>query len=543
MNIKEQEKRRQMRQFVSSAQVEPIAVMEGHKDRVWHLAWHPVFPNVFASCGGDPLVHIWSCDRVRAGSESHSFYWEDGVSSTSPSADSPSLVSRTNLSLGSRSRQSNGWRCIASLDTPQQHERTIRHLSWSPSGRYLACASFDATISIWVLEDEEEMDAMGMLNRGNRESREDVKSEEEQIAGKETVVDAEDSPLSCPWVLEGVLDGHENEVKCVEWLTDTVLVSCSRDRSVWVWERIDAGEYECVGVLTGHQQDVKYCLWSRTFPGNMCMTTGSTSTSTSSTALSSLPPQVISCSYDGTVRVWSEGSQRAGGGDWECIQVLNAPRAGRTIWCGAFQTPPHTDALNGMAELNEQEMVKTMRGVNEEEDEAELPHKTAMDSAATKTDSSAFTCSSNSSFPLLCTCADDASLSFYRYNPALDKYQFLGQSSGFAERSLYSVDWAPCGLPIVATASGDNSITLLFAREDYEGLHPEVLHKESNAHFTDVNTVRFSSFLLPTHHPMDSSDNTEEHAPDKEDVNPHTTCLLTSGGDDGLIRVWKISFT
>ncbi|KAI8908014.1 WD40-repeat-containing domain protein [Gorgonomyces haynaldii] len=151
-------------------------------------------------------------------------------------------------------RQSD-WELLTIVDTA--HSRTVRSIRFSKDGHYLASCSFDATTCIW----------------------EKVGSEFEALA---------------------TLEGHENEVKCMSWSSSNLLATCSRDKSVWIWEAQGDGDFECIAVLQEHKEDVKSVLWH--------------------------PQEEIlcSCSYDNTLKLYREEDD-----DWVCFQTLSH---NSTVW-------------------------------------------------------------------------------------------------------------------------------------------------------------------------------------------------------------------
>lgn len=160
----------------------------------------------------------------------------------------------------------------------------MRSVSWSPDGQFLACASFDSTVSVWRLKVDDASTA-GIYSHVIGSSFPAV----ENVA---------------------VLEGHENEVKAVSWnRSGSLLATCSRDKSVWIWGFDRAAvDFECVGVLTGHTQDVKKVRFS--------------------------PHEdtLYSASYDDTIRIWTEDAD-----DWHLAATIRSHDS--TVWDLDFERP------------------------------------------------------------------------------------------------------------------------------------------------------------------------------------------------------------
>ncbi|KAJ7873360.1 WD40-repeat-containing domain protein [Mycena olivaceomarginata] len=192
---------------------------------------------------------------------------------------------------------------IATISTG--HTKTVRSVAWAPSGNTLATASFDSNIGIWEQEESEDDDG----RKGE-------------------------------WECASLLEGHETECKSVAYSSSgTLLASCSRDKTVWIWEVHPDADFECMGVLMEHTQDVKCVAWhpveeilaSASYDDTIKMyiddpsddwfcfltLTGHSST-VWSLAWSPKNSYLASASDDKTVRIWRRVAEHK----WECATVL-----------------------------------------------------------------------------------------------------------------------------------------------------------------------------------------------------------------------------
>ncbi|KAI1499447.1 WD repeat domain-containing protein [Biscogniauxia marginata] len=192
------------------------------------------------------------------------------------------------------------------------HERSVRSATWKPNlpphKLCLVTGSFDSTAGLWRWDDS---------------GAGDTNSED----GLEVEITAEDRDRDDDkdWELIVVLDGHDSEIKSVAFSPGgQYLATCSRDKSVWIWEDVGASEsdddWETVAVLNEHEGDVKAVAW--------CPETNRGGRGRYSSDV------LASASYDNTVRIWRED----GDGEWVCVAVLEGHEG--TVWGLQWEPSP-----------------------------------------------------------------------------------------------------------------------------------------------------------------------------------------------------------
>lgn len=193
------------------------------------------------------------------------------------------------------------------------HKRSIRSCAWKPNLKgesVIATGSFDASVGIWRRWDNDmslRIEGAGVV------AKDDGLDIDGGVNGEEEEEDPDE------WRFAIVLDGHESEVKSVAWSAGgNLLATCSRDKSVWIWEEVGDDDYETVAVLQEHEGDVKCVAWH--------------------------PEEELlaSASYDDDIRLWKEDVD-----DWGCVAILRGHES--TVWAVEWE---------GVKTANSEEMVE-----------------------------------------------------------------------------------------------------------------------------------------------------------------------------------------
>ncbi|OKL60535.1 putative cytosolic iron-sulfur protein assembly protein 1 [Talaromyces atroroseus] len=195
------------------------------------------------------------------------------------------------------------------------HKRSVRSCAWKPGDikgeSVLATGSFDATVGVWRRWNSYGQE--GEDGEGGRPRRHDIDEEEGEEEDEE-------------WRFAVLLDGHDSEVKSVSWsASGSLLATCSRDKSIWIWEDLDDGDnnFETVAVLQEHSADVKCVSWH---PSEGCLASGS---------------------YDDTIRIWREDID-----DWGQVACLEGHTG--TVWFIDWEPVDYAPDTNNNSNIKEE---------------------------------------------------------------------------------------------------------------------------------------------------------------------------------------------
>lgn len=188
------------------------------------------------------------------------------------------------------------------------HKRSVRTCAWKPHVQgesVLASGSFDATVGIWRRWDSYGQGKFGAEDWGLSSNHDaGQKGDGADDGDDDREEDEAEEEEEEEWRFAVLLDGHDSEVKSVSWSpSGMLLATCSRDKSIWVWEDLDDGDnnFETVAVMQEHEGDVKCVSWH---PVEECL---------------------ASASYDDTIRLWREDID-----DWGQVACLKGHEG--TVW-------------------------------------------------------------------------------------------------------------------------------------------------------------------------------------------------------------------
>ncbi|OAG07658.1 cytosolic iron-sulfur protein assembly protein 1 [Paraphaeosphaeria sporulosa] len=360
------------------------------------------------------------------------------------------------------------------------HKRSVRSVSWKPHVRgqdVLATGSFDASAGIW-------------RHAQHRLEREITSS---------TGVEDDDEDDDDEYQFACILDGHESEIKSLSWSpSGQYLATCSRDKSVWIWEELEEDNFETVAVLQEHDGDVKCVAWH--------------------------PEEdlLVSASYDDTVRLYREDAD-----DW--VQVACITGHTKTVWWAEFEG-------SGMAKRDFR--AKRLASAQQEQDR--------------------FVEELEKSGPRLATCSDDISIRIWRRKAREGGHSANGGMPSIIrsaavdedwyedavlpqahERAVYSVSWSRRTGMIVSAGSDGKIIVYKERWKVASGSQTEAngdtVVPDADAPLTEWVVV---AELFSAHDVFEINHVVWAERADKGKREGEEVILST--GDDGEVRVWVL---
>lgn len=234
------------------------------------------------------------------------------------------------------------------------HARSVRTAAWKPAlppqKLCLVTASFDSTAALWRWDGDHH------ISGGDGAAGDGLEVEITRTNGTSASGDGDGPDESDEdWEYTLVLEGHESEVKSAAFSpAGQFLATCSRDKSVWIWEDVGAteaeDEWETVAVLNEHEGDVKCVAWCPDVPGR--------------TGRGRYGPDVLATSsYDNTVRVWRED----GDGEWACVAVLEGHTG--TVWGVQWEADSRRSKFPRLMTFSADKTIRIWTLKQDEEDE------------------------------------------------------------------------------------------------------------------------------------------------------------------------------
>jgi WD40 repeat protein len=355
------------------------------------------------------------------------------------------------------------------------HKRSVRTVSWKPGTRgqnVLATGSFDTSAGIWRKQEQaHEQDFTRRKGDGDEEEDDDE----------------DDYQFAC------ILDGHESEIKSLSWSpSGQYLATCSRDKSVWIWEELEDDNFETVAVLQEHDGDVKCVAWHPT------------------------EDLLVSTSYDDTVRLYREDAD-----DW--VQVACITEHQQTVWWAEFEG----------ANIASVDFRNKREGLVEEQ----TKYIDLLDRSG----------------PRLATCSDDCSVRIWRRRPRENQggggkgMPSIIRSDAIDEdwlheitlpqqhdRAIYSISWSP-KTGFLASAGSDGKIVVYKERWKAQTLKGEV--NGVNGRDWALTEWVVVAELYSAHDVFEINHVTWAARADKGKRSDSDEVLLSTG-DDGEVKVW-----